>query len=148
MRNSLPLRGFDRSSPDSRAAAVDNYCYSNARSPGQWLSSGLLRRKRRFARRGGNRPWWRRRCLGPQLLLRILGNQAGHLFLGCLKLVGDCCIVAVDLFLRCFELLADFGIVADYFVLAGLELLHTGLELLHTGLELPDVLLDDGKESA
>jgi hypothetical protein len=39
------------------------------------------------------------------LLLGSLGDKAGHLFLGCLKLLGDCCIVADHLFLAGLELL-------------------------------------------
>ena len=75
------------------------------------------------------------------MLLGSFGDKAAHLFLGCLKLLGDCCIVADHLFLRCLKLLGDCRIVAAHLFLAGLKLLDAGLERL-------DLLLNGGKETA
>ena len=75
------------------------------------------------------------------MLLGSLGDKAAQLFLGCLKLLGDCCIVADHLFLRCFKQLGDCRIVADHLFLASLELLDAGLERL-------ELLLYGGKETA
>ena len=75
------------------------------------------------------------------MLLGSLSDKAGHLFLGCLKLLGYCCIVAGHLFLGCLKLLGDRCIVADHLFLRCFK-------LFDAGLELPDVLLHDGKETA
>jgi len=41
--------------------------------------------------------WRRQRCLGPQALLRNLGEKTGHLFMALLKLLDGACIVASHL---------------------------------------------------
>ena len=68
--------------------------------------------------------------LGRRFCTGSLCDKAGYLSLACLKLFGDCRIVADHLFLRCLKLLGDCRIVADHLFLAGLELLDAGLELL------------------
>src|SRR5712664_3763833 len=81
------------------------YATQLARLFGLRLRYGLRRRERRhrLARRGGSRPW--RWHLGPQVLLRSLGKDTGHLFPARLELLGGVRIVAGHLFLAGLELL-------------------------------------------
>ena len=111
---------------------------------GPRLSRALRRRRlrHRLARRGGSRSWQRRWYPGPQVLLG--SDRAGHLFLACLKLLGEFGIGADHLCLRRHKLLGELRIIADHLCLRRLKLLgELGIVADHlclADLELLDLL--------
>ena len=64
--------------------------------------------------------WRRQRCLGPQALLRNLGEKTGHLFMALLKVLDGACIVASHL-RQGFKLFSNRRIVLSHLCLFRLE---------------------------